>query len=569
MSDPVATSAVVAESTASLPSGSWRSRVAAKKAQNKAAIPSAWLIPPSVMAAAPFSRSADLTKTNIVLECGILSASELEITEKYNARELLQNMATGNMTSSAVTLAFSKRAAVAQQLLSCLTETLFDEAQDRAAFLDAYLKREGRVLGPLHGLPISVKDSFDIAGVQSTLGYVSFLDHPTPSTNAALCDILLELGAVLYVKTNIPQTLMTADSENILFGRTLNPRNVALTAGGSSGGEGSLIAFRGSILGVGTDIAGSIRIPALCCGVYGFKPSTDRVPYGGQTSPALHGSPGIIPAAGPLATTLGDIELFIKAVIGAKPWVRDASAHAVPWRELSLSSSPSIKPILTIGIFPEDPLLPWHPPVRRALDGAVAALAAAGHTLVPLNNSPITSTSSAWTQALEFFSLDPSNTAIQHILDGGEPMITTVAQAHAHTQSMGPPRQASILDLAAMNVDRAKYQNAWGKSWSENQLDVLIGPGAQHTATKLDTYGLPGYTVIWNLLDYPACIIPYSATSKELDPDATGYPITAPDPPYDPVAFDGAPCAIQVVAPRFHDEECLRAARIIDEVLKG
>ncbi|RDW68179.1 hypothetical protein BP6252_09575 [Coleophoma cylindrospora] len=182
--------------------------------------------------------------------------------------------------------------------------------------------------------------------------------------------------------------------------------------------------------------------------------------------------------------------------------------------------------------------------------------AAEGHILVPLTNSPITSTSSAYTKALEFFSLDPSNTAIQHILDDGEPMITTVAQAHAHAQSMGPLRQTSILDLAAMNVHRAKYQNAWGKLWSENQLDVLIGPGAQHTATKLDTY-------------YPACIAPYSATSKELDPDATGYPATAPDPPYDPVEFDGASCTIQIVTPRLHDEECLRAAHIIDEVLKG
>ena len=145
-------------------------------------------------------------------------------------------------------------------------------------------------MGPLHGLPISIKDSFCVKGLQSTVGYVEFLKHEPSKTNSALVELLLALGAVLYVKTNIPQTMMvslravhsprifkianklqTGDSDNNIFGRTLNPHNTSLTAGGSSGGEGALTAFRGSILGVGTDIAGSIRIPALCCGVCARK----------------------------------------------------------------------------------------------------------------------------------------------------------------------------------------------------------------------------------------------------------------------------------------------------------
>ena len=102
-------------------------------------------------------------------------------------------------------------------------------------------------------------------GTEASIGYVSFLGEKS-SANSALVEILLNLGAVLYVKTNIPQTLMTADSDNNIFGRALNPHNTLLNAGGSSGGEGALIAFRGSPLGVGTDVAGSVRIPALCCG---------------------------------------------------------------------------------------------------------------------------------------------------------------------------------------------------------------------------------------------------------------------------------------------------------------
>ena len=101
-----------------------------------------------------------------------------------------------------------------------------------------------------------MQDSFNFKNTFSTIGYVSFINRPAADFNSPLVEILLENGAVLYVKTNIPQTLMTADSENNVFGRVLNPNKLTLTAGGSSGGEGALIGMRGSILGVGTDIGG-------------------------------------------------------------------------------------------------------------------------------------------------------------------------------------------------------------------------------------------------------------------------------------------------------------------------
>lgn len=161
---------------------------------------------------------------------------------------------------------------------SCLTEILFEQAQERARQLDA-LRAKGEVIGPLHGLPISLKDSFQVRGTDATLGFIAYLDNGPSQENSYLVDTLLNLGAVLYCKTNIPQTLMvcytelvplrpldfltlmllifkTADSHNNVFGRALNPWNTSLTAGGSTGGEGALIAFRGSPLGVGTDVAG-------------------------------------------------------------------------------------------------------------------------------------------------------------------------------------------------------------------------------------------------------------------------------------------------------------------------
>lgn len=119
--------------------------------------------------------------------------------------------------------------------------------------MDKYLKTTGRTKGPFHGLPISIKDNFNIIGHDSTVGFTSLVNDPA-TYNSTLIDLLLDAGAVLYVKTNVPTAMMIAESVNNVFGRTVNPRNRNLTSGGSSGGESALIAFGASRLGVGTDI---------------------------------------------------------------------------------------------------------------------------------------------------------------------------------------------------------------------------------------------------------------------------------------------------------------------------
>jgi Asp-tRNA(Asn)/Glu-tRNA(Gln) amidotransferase A subunit family amidase len=184
--------------------------------------------------------------------------------------------------------------------VNCLTEIFFDQALARAKEMDEYKATNGKTIGPLHGLPISLKDSFNVKGIMTTIAYVSFMSHPPAESNSSLVDLLLQQGAVFYVKTNIPQGMMMADSDNPLFLRTLNPHKLSLTAGGSTGGEGALIALRGSVMGTGTDIAGSIRIPALCNGIYGFKPTSGRVPFAGKKAPGRIGSPStILPTIGP------------------------------------------------------------------------------------------------------------------------------------------------------------------------------------------------------------------------------------------------------------------------------
>jgi Asp-tRNA(Asn)/Glu-tRNA(Gln) amidotransferase A subunit family amidase len=168
----------------------------------------------------------------------------------------------------------------------------------QAQELDREFERTGRLRGPLHGVPVTVKDQFNVKGHDSTIGYVGRSFSPA-TEDAVLVQILRDMGAVILAKSNLPQSIMVCSSEKekkddpfvleltkssglkrrILWGLTVNPRNPNLTPGGSTGGEAVLLALHGSILGLGTDIGGSIRIPQSIMGSYGFKPSVRWQPY--------------------------------------------------------------------------------------------------------------------------------------------------------------------------------------------------------------------------------------------------------------------------------------------------
>lgn len=175
---------------------------------------------------------------------------------------------------------------------NCLTEIFFEEAILAARELD----KVDFIKGPFHGIPISLKDQFNVIGEDSSIGYVSRSGQPA-TVNSCIVDSILSQGAVVYCKTNVPQTVMTADTVNNLFGRTLNPVNKYIIPGGSSGGEAALLAFGGSILGIGTDTGGSIRIPSAACELYGLKPSAGRVSYKNVVS-SNDGNTQVISVAG-------------------------------------------------------------------------------------------------------------------------------------------------------------------------------------------------------------------------------------------------------------------------------
>ncbi|KAJ4343875.1 hypothetical protein N0V87_000158 [Didymella glomerata] len=203
-------------------------------------VPSDLILPPSLIADPPNDVSS------IPTTCGLLTDREIEITENYNAVDLARSIASKDLSAVEVTRAFAKRAIIAHQLTCCLTQLFMDEALERAKELDKYLEQHGKPIGPFHGVPISIKEHIPVAGTYSSQG--SLASTVFNENDSHMVKILREAGAVFYCKTNQPQAIMHLESTSH-FGRTLNPFNIKLSAGGSTGGEAALVAMKGSVLG--------------------------------------------------------------------------------------------------------------------------------------------------------------------------------------------------------------------------------------------------------------------------------------------------------------------------------
>lgn len=301
-------------------------------------------------------------------------------------------------------------------------------------------------------------------------------------------------------------------------------------AGGSSGGEGALIAMRGSPLGIGTDIAGksfllkhtviasentagSIRIPALCSGTYGFKPSTRRLPEGGQSIPHGPGYEFFLASAGPLANDFEDLRLLMKHVITARPSQIDVMALDIPWRRVD-----EPKPRLRIGLIEGLTGYPLHPPVKRTLDQAVVRLRAAGQEIVHLSEDD-THIDELTQLVFAYLSLDA--TGVRLVEASGEPFIPSVCRSIAFFQAqdrLSSLKTIASLEglprLAALNDMRNQLKTTWRRLWERQQLDAVILPVSHHTAVPHDTCLIPPFTAFLNILDVGTLASGYGKESK-------------------------------------------------------
>lgn len=505
----------------------------------------------------------------------LLTPEEVEITHSA-AEDILQKIRDRIWTSFEVTSAFCKAAAIAQELTNCLTEVLFEEALQRAKQLDDHLEKTGQTVGPFHGLPISLKDCLPTPPHPSSIGIAALANKPT-TDEATLVTILRSLGAVFYVKTNVPTAMMMMETNNNIFGECRSPIHKGTSCGGSSGGEGALIALYASPLGIGTDIGGSVRIPSAFCNLYGLKPSFGRFPTAGGQS-AIPGQEYILSVNGPMAREVETLRLYSRAVLSEQvaPWTLDHKALPIPWRENVIQPQGRK---LRIGIVGDhDGLVRAHPPIKRALQMTKKALIASGHHVIDW--SPTEHTEIVKCLLAGFF--DFGGAPIVSLLKAyNEPIFGSMKPyetvAEFGENIMGPSRMREKTKMR--NELQANYLKRWMSTQIQGgPMDGIIMASAPWAAPRLGVTQemfYCGYTGVWNLLDFCSCTFPVTFADKNLDraiPASSFAPLSELDKKvyadYDANFYDGAPVALQMVGKRLEEEKVLEMVEIVANALK-
>lgn len=283
------------------------------------------------------------------------------------AFELAREIKAGHLSSVQVLDFFLARIARFNEGLNAVVALDTERASERAAAADAAAAR-GEDWGPLHGVPLTIKDSFCTAGLVTVGGIPDCRDN-IPATNAAAVQRYIEAGAIVFGKTNVPY--MTADLQtyNEVYGVTNNPWNPARTCGGSSGGAAAALAAGLTPLELGSDIGGSIRTPSHFNGVFGHKSSFGIVPYAGHLPPGegVLSEPDLT-VAGPLATCVDDLEQALDLLLGPD------SSDAPAWRvELP---PPSFRELggLRVAVWADDPFCPVDREVQRCINSVAGTL---------------------------------------------------------------------------------------------------------------------------------------------------------------------------------------------------
>ncbi|KXJ86556.1 amidase signature domain-containing protein [Microdochium bolleyi] len=538
----------------------WKLRAAAKRAEIHAGIPPEWLLPSSVLSSPP-SNTLTYLRTS-----GILTPLELEITETVSAPVLLARIAQGTYTAAAVTRAFSKRAAIAQQLTGCCTEMFFATALREAEALDEhYASTGGKTVGPLHGLPVSLKDLLDVQGVDTTEGWVGLIGKPAQE-DCGVVKVLRRLGAVMYVKTNISQSIMMSDSYNHVFLQNVHSHNRELISGGSSGGEGALVGCLGSIAGFGTDTGGSVRIPSNMQGCYGLAPTVGRVSFADSGKQVRFIAP---PVVGPITSSIETMETVLEAYMNqGQPWLAEPFVYPIPWRS-ELARKPETGKKLRIGWYVDDGQVLPQPPITAQVRRVVGLLRDAGHEVLEWSTPEHGELWASWGKAIM---ADGGRYARDSCALSGEPLIEGMivgTDADLLTQ----------LEAEALSDRRVEHQKAYLRRWAESGVDALICPTQTFTGmrtrvwVKSDQY--VGYTCVWNWLGFAALAMPVGVIDEEnAQPDETWRTHEVRNKSdkfnheiYEPSLVMGMPVGVQVIGGRFGEEKTLSVAKVIKELL--
>ncbi len=268
--------------------------------------------------------------------------------------------------------------------VNAFVRILYEEARAAAQAAEQRLM-DGNEIGPLHGVPVTIKDSFDIAGVPTTCGSRFFENLRAVHDSTAVVRFK-QAGAIPLGKTNCPEFLANYETDNYVAGRSNNPWNLNCTPGGSSGGESAAISAFFSAGGIGSDGGGSVRVPAHFCGIAGLKPTPGRVSAAGHV-PEINHPGGLLGVAGPMARNAADVKLLFQVLSGYDD--QDPFSAPVPLREPKLEG-------LRVGFMEQFYSVPVQPAISRAVRKAAACLEQLGFPVEPFQPAGLDRAPNIW-----------------------------------------------------------------------------------------------------------------------------------------------------------------------------
>ena len=411
--------------------------------------------------------------------------------------------------------------------LNAVVQFARDAALERARELDVAIT-SGMPCGPLHGVPMTIKDSFETAGVVTTAGTTGLRDH-VPDTNATVVERLLDAGAVLLGKTNTPEITLRFITENHLYGRTNNPYDVTRTPAGSSGGAAAIVASGGSPLDIGSDTGGSIRVPAAFCGIAGLKPTHGRVPRTGLYPGLELGAAEAFTQVGPMARYVEDLTLLLRVISG--PDGKDPFAAPVP-----LTDPRAVAPSgLRVAYYTGQEGSPPTPETVAAVEAAARMLAEDGASVEEERLPGVESSLDLW---LAIFRADGGVTVREYLRSlGTEEMHPSMAWTQ-DSPAVSAPQYARLL--AEWNAFRTR-----SLSWMEDRYDIMLCPAHATPAVPHEEMERFRYTYPYNLLGWPAGVVRCGS-----DPE-------------------GMPIGVQVVGRPWQEAAVLAVAGVLEESLGG
>lgn len=504
-------------------------------------------------------------------------------------QHIAEDVLAGTLSPVDVLRAHGKRALEAHRETNCLTEIMIPEAE-------RWSTNEVNLTGPLAGIPVTLKDSVHVRGFDTSVGYSRYTGQPQQQ-DGVMVRLLKQAGAVPVFKTNVPISLLSFESTNDVWGRTTNPHNKDYSPGGSTGGEAALLAYGGSRFGIGSDVAGSVRVPAHFSGCYSLRCSTGRWPKTGVNT-SMPGQMGIESVFSPMARTLNDLNYFTKTFIKMRPWQLDHTVLTMEWRD-NVERDFREQEKFCIGVMRSDGVVPPSPACARALEETVAALEAEGHELVEVDPpSPY--------EGLQLASLllnaDGCRTFWQ-LARTGEWMDKGAAQMHFYMALPRPLKYLWYLWVRYVRGDeiwagllrdfhpktaaeqwqlmakREAYKARWHAWWHEHaKMDFMLTPPNATPAVPHDgmhdAVSSCGYTFLFNILDYTCGIVPVTRVSRKLDALPASLDVSKMNgvargayKHYDADKMHGLPVGVQVVGQRLQEEKVLAVMDRVEEAL--